>query len=540
MAHYYSTAGTRIQLDVAADDIGIRFAGDEGPRDARRAAASVSRGSGAARAGEPALRQFHRFVMLHDANAAALPVGSIASALPRRLAARVERNLPVFIERRSQIKLMATEEIVVRFTRKATARRRAALLTGLGLEVKRTSDFDPATHIVVPATLRRASRALDLANQLVEADDLVDYAAPNFITEVRKQLRSRLFGQQWHLENTGQAGAVAKEDVKASGAWTLVGGGKKTIVVAVIDDGVDIDHPDLKPNIWTNPRTNAKDWHGRDFVNDSDRWNPRPKVFAPPYDDTEVNDIHGTPCAGIIAASGRSVTGIAYGCTLLPVKVFAASLAPLDRIADGVRYAGLHADVLSCSWATAQHPDIESAVRDAAVTGRQGRGAAVFVATGNEYGREIGFPSYHPQAFGVGACNDRGRRSAYSNYGAGIDLVAPSGDEDNGCQSITTTDVSRRGRGYSSGAYCDDFSGTSAATPLAAGVAALVLSANDALTAEEVGEVLMTTADKVGGSAARYRGGVSTKYGHGRVNAEAAVGAALARRRGPARTAKKR
>jgi subtilisin family serine protease len=304
----------------------------------------------------------------------------------------------------------------------------------------------------------------------------------------------------------------------------------------VIDDGVDIRHSDLKSNIWTNPRKSAKDRHGRDFVNDRDKWNPRPKVFQPPFDDTELNDIHGTPCAGVIAAVGKGVKGIAYGCTVLPVKVFAASLAPLDRIADGVRYAARHADVLSCSWGTAPHPDIESAIADAVTLGRRGKGAVVFVATGNEYDKAIGFPSNHPQAFGVGASNDRARRSKYSNYGKGIAFVAPSSDEDRGRNGITTTDVSSRQHGYSSGPYCDDFGGTSSATPLAAGIAALVLSANDALSWNEVGDILKETADKIGGARSYGRGGFSTQYGHGRVNAEAAVQAALSRRARPRRS----
>ena len=234
MAHYYSVSGKPIELELANDDIGMRFAGAAGPGDARRAAALVRKAtSGAA---VPGASQFHRFVILHDSNAGAMPVGSIAGALPLRLAKRVERPLPVFIEKRSGMKLITTEEIVVRFKPKTSTAAHAKLLAGLDLTRVRTSEYDRDAHIVVPTSLRRASRALDLANQLVEADDIVDYAAPNFITEVRKHVVPRLFGQQWHLENTGQHGGLAHEDVRAAGAWALVGGGKKNIIVAVIDD----------------------------------------------------------------------------------------------------------------------------------------------------------------------------------------------------------------------------------------------------------------------------------------------------------------
>ena len=533
MAHYYSMSGTPITLHAAKDDVGVRFHGPRGPEEAQRAtrAMRVVRPRAAA---VPPVRRFHRVMLLHDAGMAALPVGNVVSALPTRAATHVEQTLPVFVEPRSGVRLIGTEEIVVQFKTSVGDAKRRKLLDGLGLEVRKTSEFDPDAQIVVPTELRRGSRSLDLANRLVEADDVVRYAAPNFLAEFRKAtLNDPLFGREWHLDNTGQEGGTPHEDVRAPGAWALVGGGRDDIVIAIIDDGVDLTHPDLRANIWRNPKRSAKDRHGRDFVDDKDRWNPNPKVFKAPFDDTDQNDIHGTACAGVAAAvgnNGKGVAGVAYGCTILPVKVFAASLAPFDRLADGIRYATRHADVLSCSWTSAPHPDIESAVRDAARLGRRGGGAPLFAATGNENAREIGFPANHPDALGVGASNDRGRRSRYSNHGKGIAFVAPSSDEDAGRASIVTTDVHFRGRGYSDGAYCDDFGGTSSATPLAAGVAALVLSANPRLSSSAVGDILKTTADRIGGPRAGYRAGYSVLYGHGRLNAEAAVQQALGRR----------
>jgi subtilisin family serine protease len=272
-------------------------------------------------------------------------------------------------------------------------------------------------------------------------------------------------------------------------------------------------------------------------VDDSDPFNPRPKVFIPPFDETDTNDIHGTPCAGVAAAVGnnrKGVSGIAWRCRLMAVKILAGpSLAPNDRIADSIRYASRHADVLSCSWGVARHPDIESAIRFAVTRGRRGRGAAVFAATGNDAEARVSFPASDARAIAVGACNDRGVRSEYSNYGRGLDLVAPSSDP--GRPGITTTDVSLRGRGYSAGAYCSNFGGTSSATPLVAGVAALVLSANDSLLWDDVRAILRTTADKIDPVGGAYRKGCSAQYGFGRVNAEAAVQEALkqkARKRG--------
>jgi len=540
MPHYYAASGASIQLDEAPDDVGIRFGHADGPSSARQAFRALVPHAG--RAAPSATRCFGRFMLLHDAGAAAAPVETVVNALPAGLASRVSRTMPVFVERESQLKLVATEQILVAFKTAASAAARRRLLDGLGLTIAGHSEFDPARHVVVPTSVRRASRSLDLANRLVEADDVVAFAAPNFLAEMRKTgaVNDPLFARQWHLANTGRRGGTALQDARALGAWAIVGGGSRSVVIAIIDDGIDLEHPDLAANIWRNPARGARDRHGRDFVDDTDPFNPRPKVFVPPFDATDSNDIHGTPCAGVAAAVGnnrRGVSGIAWNCRLLAVKILAGpALAPNDRIADSIRYASRHADVLSCSWAAARHPDIESAIRFAVSRGRRGRGSVVFAATGNEFEARIGFPSSDDRAIAVGACNDRGHRSGYSNYGRGITLVAPSDDDRR--QGITTTDVSLRGKGYASGAYCDDFGGTSSATPLAAGVAALVLSAHPGLPWDEVRDVLTSTADRIDTAGGAYRKGYSIQYGFGRVNAEAAVDEAR-RRRNRGRAARK-
>lgn len=547
MAHYYDASGTPVHLDESPNDVGLRFGAADGSamareafhalmpaapkRMSRRQATGHARGAGAVL---PAKR-FGRFMMLHERGASTAPVQALVNALPRRFVSRVARTMPVFVERESQLKLVATEQILVRFNPRSSARTRRRLLDGLDLEIVGRSEFDRERHVVVSKSVRRASRALDLANQLAEADDVVAFAAPNFLAEVRKRsLDDRLFRDQWHLDNTGQNGAKPLQDVRAVAAWNRIGGGgDRSIVIAIVDDGVDLDHPDLVGNLWKNPHAGARDKHGRDFTDDDDPYNPRPKAFNRPFDDTEKNDIHGTCCAGVAAAVGdnrRGVAGIAWRCRLMAVKIFdGPAFVPNDRIADGVRYAARYADVISCSWGTPRHPDIESAIDYAVTKGRRGRGSVVCVATGNEYSRRIGFPSTHESVIAVGACNDRGVRSKYSNYGKGIDIVAPSDDDRR--PGITTTDVHFAGKGYSRQAYCDDFGGTSSATPLVAGVAALVLSANKSLTSDDVYGILTSTADKIDMKRGGYTRGYSVRYGYGRVDADAAVAAALNRPR---------
>jgi subtilisin family serine protease len=245
--------------------------------------------------------------------------------------------------------------------------------------------------------------------------------------------------------------------------------------------------------------------------------------------------------AAAVGNNGRGVAGMAWNCRLMAVKIMAGeALAPQDRIADAIRYAATHADVVSCSWGVPPSPDIESAMTYAVTRGRGGRGSVVCVAVGNEHASKIGFPSSNENAVAVGACNDRGRHSAYSNRGQGLTVVAPSDDDDSRRQGITTTDVSLRSKGYSTGAYCSDFGGTSSATPLVAGVAALVLSANRSLRWDEVRDVLTSTADKIDPARGDYRSGHSLKYGFGRVNAEAAVIKAKGRRAARVRKAAKK
>jgi subtilisin family serine protease len=321
--------------------------------------------------------------------------------------------------------------------------------------------------------------------------------------------------------------------VDAFAAWDITPGGSPKVVIAIVDDGVDLKHPDLEANLWTNPKRGAKDKHGRNFYDEKFPYDPSPRYFHSPYDEMDGNDIHGTCCAGVAAAVGnnkKGVAGIAYRCRILPVKIFGGDLLATDEnVANAIRYAGQYASVISCSWGGVQNPDLESAVNEVARDGRQGKGCLIYCATGNEYQPKVAFPARYPGAFGVGASNDQGRRSTYSNHGPGIECVAPSSDGDRSRQDITTTDVSKKNRGFKlHSAYTDDFGGTSSATPLAAGVAALVLSVNPALTRDQARDILRSTAVKIDEARGKYQRGYSLMYGYGRLNAAQAVAKAKA------------
>ena len=442
----------------------------------------------------------------------------------------------VFRERATGLLRMFHREVVLRFRPGVSRRRRRSLLRSLGLRVRHVNRFVPSQCIVYDARRRRAGvELLEAANGWAELDEVL-VSAPNFVSEYRRHALPRIHPEQWHLRNPGRYdGQKAGADVDARGAWKITTG-KRSITVAVLDDGIDVDHSNLRRSIRRNPDPGEpRDRVGRDFFvpddDDPEHFDPRPKKFRFPFDRLAGNDIHGTPCAGVVAAAGhaRGAVGIAPGCRILAVKIFHADAFASDaRVADAIRYSARHADVLSCSWSGGRSPDVELAIEDAGEA-RGGRGAAVFGAAGNEFGSPVGFPASHPDAIAVGASTDRGRRARYSNVGPELWIVAPSSG---GVRSIFTTDVSFAGRGFNpgraerggrDGLHTNDFGGTSSATPLAAGVGALVLSVDRTLDRVALREILAETAEKIGRGYDAH--GHSPRLGHGRVNAARAVAA---------------
>jgi hypothetical protein len=528
MAFMYSADRKKVELSLSPDDIAVRFEAADLTTMAVRSARAALTADSALHEHSP--RGYGRVMLLHQPSVTRTAFAAVRDALPTRFVRAVRRTAPVYIEHRSGLRLISTREITVRFRPKSTEGSQAKLLSSFGLTRVRVSEFDATQQIVKPIASVDETIILDLANRLSEEHPLVEYAAPNFISEHRKTAMTRdpLLAQQWHLQNAGQRGGTAGEDVRAFQAWDIIPGGSPDVVIAIVDDGVDVNHPDLKANIWTNPDPAAPDRHGRNFYDDN--YDPTPRYFHPPYDQLEGNDNHGTPCAGVAAAvsNRRGGVGLAYNCKILPVKIFGAdNLASNDRVANALRYAAQHAQIISCSWEGPLNPDLQAAITDVTKSGRKGKGCLVFCATGNEAEANIGFPASHPEAFGIGASNDLGKRAQYSNYGKGIDFVAPSSDPVNARQGITTTDVSRRNRGFNlTGEYSDSFGGTSSATPLAAAVAALVISVRPHLTRTEVQSILRKSADKIDRPAGGYQQGYSLQYGYGRLNAYAAVAAA--------------
>lgn len=401
-----------------------------------------------------------------------------------------------------------TDEVIASFSEELSDTKRRKLVGSLPCAVLETSGNRWRLRVTDPDD----DAPLAVANAL-SGEKGVEFAEPNALQFARFLAAGRvtrradnLFKWQWHLKNTGQQGGTRGADVKAEAAWRVTEGSSQVRVV-IHDSGVDIDHIDLKANMGP----------GWDFDNsDSDASNDQ----GP----------HGTACAGVVAATrnGRGVVGIAPKCTIIPLR--AAGAHTWETWARTFDWAAANGEVISCSWSISPNNTLSDAVRRAATQGRNGKGIPVFFATGNDNTPFISYPASLPETIAVGASDFRDERAYYSNYGDGIDFVAPSGGGA-GSLRIETTDVMGK-FGYNQAAdghYCkavdsSGFSGTSSATPLAAGIGALLLSANPDLTAADVRRILRDSCDKIDPEQAAYDGnGWSRKYGYGRLNAARAL-----------------
>lgn len=438
------------------------------------------------------------------------------------------KTITAWLDRDTRLMRILYKEIVLRFHADAPQKSRAAILRDTGLKVRSRNPLVPDQYILSDDEHHHPGEALvKLAARLATLDE-VAFAAPNFVSQFRRSLPATVStppAKQWHLRTIG-----------AAKAWKLTRG-KRAVVIAVLDDGVDVEHPELRGNVLRNPDPDeTRDLCGRDFYlpeDDADHFNPRPKRFRAPFDQMGGNDVHGTPCAGVAVGRGPRAYGIAPNCRLLPVKIFHADdFASESQVADAIRYAATFADVISCSWGGAKSPDIEFALQDARRFGRKGKGAVVVCAAGNDGANEIDYPATDPNAIAVGASTDKDELAGYSNRGPQICVVAPS---NGGARGIFTTDISIPGRGFNpgtagdaNGLYCDDFGGTSSATPLVAGLCGLLLSLKPQLAPEDVRKLLTGSAKKIGPASAYKTNGHSNRYGFGRIDAGKAVAAAKA------------
>lgn len=353
-------------------------------------------------------------------------------------------------------------------------------------------------------------QALALSNLLYE-NGMAEWAEPDFVSLTAK---AHALDDQYYLYNPYNYNAT--NNINVHKAWQITKG-CRNIRVAVLDCGVDASHEAFK------------DGSGNSRVAEG------VSAFAGP-----IVDIHGTACAGIIAAShSTKMYGIAPEVTIVPVRIaeHSKNYAPANTIANGIYWAfsasGGNADILSNSWGGGSSNQVIAAIQDAQVYGRggdyerniRGKGSVVVFSSGNQGNNSVNL--YGQYAICVGALGADGQlainretNQRYSNIGPGLDLVAFGGhmnkDKDNDGLMDGDIHTLRLNNKYTS-----TFVGTSAACPQASGVAALMLSVNPNLTAKQVEDILFRTATDMGPK------GRDDNYGYGLVNAFEAVKEAL-------------
>jgi subtilisin-like proprotein convertase family protein len=442
----------------------------------------------------------------------------------------------VLVDEASGEPMIYTENLFVKFVDDADPEHCRKVLREAGLAIKQEVDY--ATNAFFAAAPEgTGTMVFDIAQALLERDD-VEYCHPEV---VRRRSFRAIPVQQWHLRTTIVNGVQvsASVNVEAAHQATLGNG----VTIAVIDDGVDIDHPEFN--------TAGKVVAPRDVTLRID--DPRPKDTHPAFKDN-----HGTACAGVACADGREgAFGVAPRARLMPIRLFSGLGSQSE--AEAFRWAADHgADVISCSWGPADgdwfdpadplHDAVSPlpastrlAIDYATTQGRGGKGCVILFAAGNgnESVDNDGYASCE-RVIAVAACNDRGTRSVYSDFGNAVWCAFPSSDfghspfnhPDPLTPGIWTTD--RTGTsGYNSGNpqlgdpagnYTNRFGGTSSACPGAAGVAALILSVNPELRWHEVREILRQACDRIDPQGGQYDAtGRSALYGHGRLNAARAV-----------------
>ncbi|GIV31030.1 MAG: peptidase S8 [Saprospiraceae bacterium] len=433
-----------------------------------------------------------------------------------------------------------TENLYVQFDPDVSSRRCQAILSNYKLRIKEGLTFAPNAFFV-EAHEGIGLRVFKLAAELLSMPEVL-YCHPELVRERKYKF---VHPMQWHLKTTTINGMRIEAHAHVEEAWALTQG--QGITIAILDDGVDIDHPDFAGS--------GKVVAPRDTILNSD--DPRPKHAA---------ERHGTACAGVACANGTGKAfGVAPQARLMPIRI--GSIGSISE-AKAFQWAADHgADVISCSWgpedgawwnpndpmhfSQARLPDsARAAIEYAVKNGRGGKGCVITWAAGNG-NEDVRFDEYasHPKVIAVAACNDRGKRSVYSDFGEAVWCCFPSSDfempEFNHPKPLTpgiwTTD--RRGqKGYNFGGvnaenligdidgnYTATFGGTSSACPGVAGVVALMLSVNGDLTWQQVKDLIRHSCDRIDDEMGHYdASGHSPFYGYGRINAVKAVKNALA------------
>ncbi|MEW6127787.1 MAG: S8 family peptidase [Acidobacteriota bacterium] len=354
------------------------------------------------------------------------------------------------------------------------------------------------------------SLSIDEAIRQAESDPRVEYAEPNFILKPSETVPNDLrFNEMWGLFNQTVSGA----DISATRAWDLTTG-SNNVVVGITDTGVDIQHPDLAGNIWTNvaeiPGNNLDD-DNNGFVDDVNGWNffdNNNRVF-----DSVTFDAHGTAVAGVIGAvgnNGAGITGVSWNVKLMPLKFISNGSGDTAGAVKAINYAiaqknkGVNVRAINASWGPtgASCNDSFSKSLKKAIN-KAGNAGIVFVSSAgngdcgaNRNGDDLdAAPEYPaswggslPNALSVAAVDITDTFPTFSNFGhESVSVAAP------GVAVLTT--VPRGFAGLPEALAYSAQSGTSFSAPHVTGIVALLATREPSLTPEQIKQRIITTAE---------------------------------------------
>ncbi len=401
------------------------------------------------------------------------------------------RDITVYTVRGREIRAVRGE-LIVRFRSGLSDAEREAIIENLGAVKVRDLRVPYSVKVEVPG------EALESIMAVLEADPGVEYAEPNMIFTSQKL--PGIYGDIQDLESA-QWGLAR---VQAPSAWEVDTGSGRA-VIAVIDSGIELSHPELSENIWRNPFEEIDgtdtagngykdDIYGWNFVNDNNNPNP-----------PNTDESHGTHVAGIASASGRDgAVGMSWGNLIMPLRALAGRDGTVADITEAIYYAADNgADVINLSLGGDENLHLRDAVNYA-----HGKGVLLIAASGNSHPLPIAYPAAYENVIAVGASDRDDLRAPFSCYippthGYRLDLVAP------GVEILST---------LPGGVYGSE-SGTSMASPFVAGLASLIISyKNDRgipWSNDEVRRILIQNADGLNGGGYPVR---DDETGYGRIN----------------------
>lgn len=340
---------------------------------------------------------------------------------------------------------------------------------------------------------------------------IVEYVEPNYIYQYCCEPDDPLFSLQWSLKNIGQEypwdgrfnppPGTTDSDIDAPEAWDITFGNAK-IVIAIVDSGVDYNHPDLVNNIWSNNNEipdNGIDDDGNGYIDDCNGWD-----FQEQDNDPMDEHGHGTFCAGIISAvgnNGKGISGVCWNCRIMPIRTLLIS----SMLAEAIIYAADNgADIISMSYGGYSYSQLQKDVLDYAYS----RNVVLIASAGNDNNSRRHYPSGYDNVISVAAVDSNDKKAVFSNYGPWVDVAAPGVDVLS--LRAKNTDMYRDVMHI----FEEDYyfgSGTSMATPYISGIAALLLSHNNSLTPDMIKTIILNSADELP-SSSFYIGGRANAY----------------------------